>query len=635
MKRASAVVGLVTASLMVTGCPFLNVLNQTYKKSGAAKLYRFNSAEELKEYLADQVQARTNRYQGGILPFFGAMSFDLAADSGAASPTSANGGGEEYSTTNLQEQGVDESDVMKNDANYVYALSDGKLRIAKVRPADEMEEVGALELDGYPDNLYLRGDQLVALSMRGTWCSYPWVDFVGLAAEDRASNDWQNETIVSLIDASDRSAPSVVKTYRLEGSLVSSRMIEGQLYLVLTVLPDLPPVADIPDTPLEDMLPQCLVEYGSEAPSVPVLLTDWRDFYRPEDPDGYGIVTVVTIDTTDPDAELESVAVTADAGLIYASKEALYITDTEWGYARGETEQTIIHKFAFAGGVAQYAASGKVAGRPLNQFSLGEYDGYLRIATTEGRLWSANNVSNNVFVLGEGETSLDVVGELRGIAKGEQIYSARFLGTRGFLVTFVNIDPLFTLDLSDPTAPKVVGELKVPGYSDYIHILDDNHLLTIGKDAEDVGDFAWYQGVQLSVFDITDFANPKLLHKRIIGGRGTESEALHDHRAFNFFASKDLLAIPIELYEGGTGGPTYGEHTFSGLYVFKVTVADGFELLGRISTLPDDATLPSWYYSNGWTRGVFIGEDVYAVTASLIRSAEVSDMENVLGYLEF
>jgi hypothetical protein len=197
------------------------------------------------------------------------------------------------------------------------------------------------------------------------------------------------------------------------------------------------------------------------------------------------------------------------------------------------------------------------------------------------------------------------------------------------------VDPLFTLDLADPCNPKVVGKLKVPGYSNYIHILDENHLLTIGKDADDVGDFAWYQGVQLSIFDVTNFAEPNLMHHEIIGSRGTNSEALNNHKAFNFFAPKALLAVPIDLYEGATGGPTYGTWTFSGLFVYRVTVEEGFQPLGRISTRLESATEPSrfYYYSSNWTRGVFIDDNVYAVTDELIRSAAVSDPNAVIDTL--
>ncbi len=647
MRTKSVCAGLLMAGLMTTGCNLLSLWNLLpTNKTGKAGLYQFKSAEELKQYLADQYRERTTyRNRWGIetlLPvmFVGGANA-ASADTGSKSGEVGGDQSEDYSTTNLQEEGVDESDIMKNDAEHVYALDANGLRIAKVKPAEALEELGRLDLEGSPDSLYLMGDQAVALSQK--WGNYGWyytLDTRSSVAPVSESATGKNEAIITLIDVSDRTAPSVIKTYRLEGNLVDSRMIDGRLHVVMTITPDLPPVEKIVATPLEDMLPGYVVTNQQGATVKSGVITDWPGFYRPVDPDGYGIISVVTINTTDPNAEMKSVALTADPGVIYASTESLYLTDTDWGYTDASSEKTIIHKFTFADDGARYVASGSVPGRPLNQFSLGEYQDYLRIATTIGFVSRTNSTStNNVFVLSEGADGLETVGEVRNIAPGEQIYSARFLGPRGFLVTFQKIDPLFTLDLSDPANPRVVGELKVPGYSDYIHLLDENHLLTIGKDAEatDQG-FAWYQGVQLSVFDIHNFAEPKLLWKEIIGGRGTESEALHNHKAFNFFRPKDLLAIPIELYEGGQGGPTYGQHTFSGLYVYRVTVADGIQLKGRISTIGSDVSqIPEygWYYYNAWTRGVFIGDHVYAVTDRLIRSATSADPNTVLDTLEY
>lgn len=644
VKRLSAFVALVSLSVMSAGCQLIwpwIFNNDTGGKTGAAELYRFKSAEELKEYLADQVRARTSTNSGGwlidVLPIGLPMALnggDVAADQ--RSEDGASTSGDDYSTTNLQEEGVDESDVMKNDGQYVYLLKQNELRIAKVQPPDALEEIGQLELEGYPDSIYLRDGELVALTRKSGWYGEPWDGPMPFFRAAEPGGYWNNETLVTIIDATDPNAPSIKQTYRLEGDLVSSRMIEGRLHLVMTLMPELPEPAEIPATPLEDLLPKYVVAGEDGVASAPSLIADWDVWYRPIEPDGYGFLTVVSIDTTDPNAEVHSVAVTADAGVVYASTEALYVTDTDWGWSQDGSQKTVIHKFSFGEEGAEYTASGAVPGRPVNQFSLGEYEDHLRIATTIG--WVSrggqSTSTNNVFVLAEGEKGLDVVGEVRDIAPGEQIYSARFLGPRGFLVTFKKIDPLFTLDLSDPNDPKVVGKLKVPGYSDYIHILDDTHLLTIGKDAEDVGDFAWYQGVQLSVFDVTNFSEPELLHKQIIGGRGTESEALHNHKAFNFYRSKGLLAIPIDLYEGSTGGPTYGTHTFTGLYVYRVSVDEGFELLGRISTV--DLVDPNqwWYYYNSWTRGVFIGDYVYAVTDTLIRSAAWADAGTVLDTLK-
>jgi inhibitor of cysteine peptidase len=646
---------LLTAGLLAVGCQLLwpwKIL--LAPQGGTAGLYRFKSADELKQYLTEQYQAKStpaidwsnplqllylllNPDQGlqAVSQQF-ALTWFLGAAAAPSGATENRDSAGQYSTTNLQEAGVDEGDVMKNDADYVYVLKEGTLRIAKVQPPDALEQLSSVAIEGQPDSLYLLGDKLVALSGTGQW--YWYEDAVASPAAPVAASSLQSTTqvIVTIIDVTDRSEPNIIRTYRMEGRLVDSRMVEGRLHIVLAVTPNLPQPEEMPGTPLEKILPMYEVGDGNGGASSSGLIADWPSFYRPADPDGYGIIVVATINTNDPNAEIKSAGLTADAGLIYASTQALYLTDTTYGYSWLSKENTVVHKFHLKDDGAEYAGSGSVPGRPLNQFSLGEYQDFLRIATTVGHVGPiGGDASNNVYVLGEGNAGLEVVGKVEGIAPGEQIYSARFIGPRGFLVTFVKVDPLFTLDLADPCNPKVVGQLKVPGYSNYIHILDENHLLTIGKDAEAQDEnWALYQGVQLSIFDVTNFAEPNLMYHESIGTRGTYSEALDNHKAFNFFAPKALLAIPIDLYEGSTGDWSWGTHTFSGLYVYRVTVDEGFNLLGRINTSVRDASEPYWYYYGGnWTRGVFIGDNVYAVTNQLIRSAAASDPNTVIDTL--
>jgi uncharacterized secreted protein with C-terminal beta-propeller domain len=182
-----------------------------------------------------------------------------------------------------------------------------------------------------------------------------------------------------------------------------------------------------------------------------------------------------------------------------------------------------------------------------------EYEGYLRIATTTGHVPSPD-VQSTLSVLVEKSDELKVIGRVDKIAPREDIRSVRFNGDKGFIVTFKKTDPLFVFDLSNPHSPKIAGELKIPGYSTYMHLMDNDHLLTIGYDSDDMGSFAWFQGIMLQIFDVSDMSNPTLLHKNVIGTRGSTSEAATNHLAFNYFAPKDLLAIPITICEGGSGG---------------------------------------------------------------------------------
>jgi uncharacterized secreted protein with C-terminal beta-propeller domain len=287
-----------------------------------------------------------------------------------------------------------------------------------------------------------------------------------------------------------------------------------------------------------------------------------------------------------------------------------------------------VHRFPYTPGAASvsYQGSGVVDGRVLNQFSMGEYEGYLRMATTEGFL--PGPTTNNVFVLGPQGDELVVVGELTGVAPDEDVRSARFVGTRGFLVTFKK---------TDPTSPEAVGELQIPGFSTYMHMMDSNHILSIGFDAQDEGSFAWFQGVLLQVFDVTDMATPTLLHRYVIGTRGTTSEATGNHLAFNYFRPLDALAIPMGICEESAGGSDYGdEMTFNGLMVFDVTVADGIAEHGRVAhPIPGDAYAACsnwWTEPSSWVqRSVFMEDYVYSVAPDRIIVANMSDLSAQVG----
>ena len=303
---------------------------------------------------------------------------------------------------------------------------------------------------------------------------------------------------------------------------------------------------------------------------------------------------------------------------------------------RFDTERTSIHRFSL-GPIVEYQASGSVPGHALNQFSLDESDGYFRIATTSGRVtMSGGNTSNDIYVLAQ---NLSVVGSLKGLAPGESIYSARFLGSRAYLVTFKKVDPLFVIDLSTPTEPKVLGKLKIPGYSDYLHPYDETHLIGIGKDAipSEEGDFSWYQGVKLSLFDVSDVANPREVASYKIGDRGTESAALSDHKAFLFSKEKNLLVIPITLAElnaskyAGVEQFQYGDYTFQGAYVFNLTVESGFALKGRVSHAGESDLVKYGYYFPSCTnvvRSAYIGETLYTISESNVLANDLSTMQS-------
>jgi inhibitor of cysteine peptidase len=257
-----------------------------------------------------------------------------------------------------------------------------------------------------------------------------------------------------------------------------------------------------------------------------------------------------------------------------------------------------------------------------------EHEGVLRLATTTGNTLD-QTLRNHVFCLKNNSGRLEVIGSIKDIAPGERLYSARFMGDRGFLVTFIQVDPLFTLDLSDPENPAVLGELKVPGFSTYLHPLNDKYLLSIGEDINVEGDFVKRNGLQLSIFDTSDFANPKLLHTITIGDQGTDSEALYNHKAVVFWPENNLLALPVNLNEisNPDNSEDWGSNTFNGLYVYRLTGDYDFQFLGRIPMYAwDESDINSWMYYPPWYRGVFIDDYVYSLTSHMVKAAPIDNI---------
>ncbi len=315
-----------------------------------------------------------------------------------------------------------------------------------------------------------------------------------------------------------------------------------------------------------------------------------------------------------------------------------------------ETQKTVIQKIGISNGNIEYKGKGEVSGRLLNQFSMDENGGYLRVATTVEGTWdwrSSEQSSpsvNNVYVL---DSSMTVVGSLEDLAPGESIYSARFMGDRAYLVTFKRVDPLFVIDLSDPSNPSLLGKLKIPGYSDYLHPYDENHLIGIGKDVDESidadkvheDDAVYYtaiKGVKLSLFDVTDVSNPQEIAKYVIGDRGTESLATSDHKAFLFDKEKNLLVIPIQLAEFKPNqtpeSGSYGEYTFQGAYVFSLTPEDGFGYRGRITHADQDTVDKSgyyWYSPYTIQRSLYIGENLYTVSSGMVKANALTDLSEL------
>jgi uncharacterized secreted protein with C-terminal beta-propeller domain len=568
--------------------------------------------------------------------------------SGLKSPGQSFAPGPDYSTTNVQVAGVDEADIIKTDGKYIYIIARGKLIIVNAYPANDAKILSTTLVSGFmPKEMFIDGDRLLLFGSSSVEIPEP----LNVKAEKFAAGCpycWQSPAVTAakLYDISDRKDPELLRTFEVEGSYLTSRLIGHDAYFVVNSYPHIWPLYD--GVKAEDLIPLCREGSGSFKP-----VADVTDIYFIPPIRTAGFTTVASISMTDKNKDIVKETIAGSGQNIYASENNLYISQTDYygyyPYSSGENkETTTIAKFSLDGGKVNYKGAGKVKGHIINQFSMDEYRGNFRIATTIGEVWNSQIPSkNNVYVLDE---NMDLIGTLDDLAPGEKIYSTRFMGERCYMVTFKKVDPLFVIDLSDPKNPEVLGKLKIPGYSDYLHPFDDKHIIGIGKDAFDASegeissrglDFAWYQGVKMAIFDVSDVENPKEMYKVIIGDRGTDSPVLHDHKAFLFDREKELLVLPVTVAEikgERTSANQYGDYVFQGAYVYDVDLEQGFTFRGKVTHYDsDDVYKKSGYYFYGdrsISRSLYIKDVLYTMSNSMLQLNDLGTLKK-LERLEF
>jgi uncharacterized secreted protein with C-terminal beta-propeller domain len=521
---------------------------------------RFSSYEELEEYIGN---AEPEVY----------YAFELCAvgDSASSADSAVNVQPSDYSTTNIQVEGVDEADIVKTDGEYIYVISENDIVIARGYPADKARVLSRIKIKNEAEEMFVNGDRLILFETTYYYSSY-----------------YRYKTLIKVYDISARTNPILIQNIAVNGSYFDSRMIEDYVYIIV-------------EQSLEyndDNITLPTIQKNGFSRSVDATEIGYFDVPAPS----YKFTLILSINIMKNEALRYEVYLTDYAQEMYVSKENIYLTSSKYYY-----EDTTIHKISIDQGRIQYVCSSQVPGRILNQFSMDEYNGYFRVATTTGNRWDGNS-KNNVYVL---DDMLNSVGELENLAPGERIYSARFIRDRCYLVTFKEVDPFFVIDLIDPEYPRMLGKLKIPGYSDYLHPYDENHVIGIGKDA---------RSVKMSLFDVTDVEHPIEISKIIIGDRYTDSYALRDHKAFLLGKSKNLLVIPIRDY------------VWQGAYVFNITLDNGFILKGRITHLNDDAQLEGgWYYSSPYyiKRSLYIENELYTLSEKMIKINSIDTLEEV------
>jgi uncharacterized secreted protein with C-terminal beta-propeller domain len=599
-----------------------------------ARLKAFGDCEELRAYFIE-VAVETlieHRYHWWYYvpwagPEGGREVFDVPTD---------------YTTTNNQVQGVDEIDIVKTNGTHLYATEGDTLHVLRSWPSPATSEVAATRI-GLPSwGMFLHED--VAVTASGFYEAY--VEFPRPPGAAR----------FEIFDVSDPSNPRSVRTVDVEGWLVDARLIDGDLYAVIRTFIDYPPelwdliwgkdigLPELPGdateeererilaearailTPLvteilaeysiDEFLPQVRDRLDTEEDARPRALVDCGSLLRPASGTDWAVLSVLHLDL-DEQGPVTAAGLVADGWTVYASKKSLYVAQTSdwwWGFAPSEmTMTTAIHKFELdpsRPSPVSYAASGSVDGWVLDQFSLSEHNGYLRVAATEFDWWWGSTPeqerASSVTVLADDAAgNLREVGHVGGLGPGEQIFAVRFMGDKAYVVTFERIDPLFTLDLSNPMFPKVVGELEVTGFSSYLHPIGDDWLLAVGQEADEEGRVL---GLAVSIFDVRNFANPVLAHRYLIESdehTWSWSDALHDHHAFTYH--RGVLSMPA--YIGGAEG------RFSGLLVLAADPERGIWELGRIDhqdLKKDD--------SHAWMRrSIYIEDAIYSLSSAGVK----------------
>lgn len=632
------------------------IIVSNMKETPYQNIKNFNSVQELKDYLSQHTQT---------MPYYGSLIMETALPSVSKS----SGAVQDYSTTNVQVAGVDEGDIVKTDGSYIYTISGNHVFIvdADMQKAKILSNISS---DGIKE-IYINGDKLVLIGQQ----QYSYGNYNKMMAID-AMPIYYNPggSYIQVYDVSDRSNPLLVENFTEEGNYLNSRMIDSKVYF--------------------------LTQQYTYSDRIPFDDLSVKDVYYFDDySNRYTFTTVASLNIDSREVEKKTYLIDS-ASNVYVSKDNIYITyekqvskieymqkymeivmkkpnmmnkqqvengsfeDVINTWMNGLTDQqrqdlyskqkifdqeiqkendkTIIHKISISNGIV-YKAKGELPGHLLNQFSMDENNGYFRVATTTGDNWNSKT-NNNVYVL---NSDLTISGSVEDLAPGETIYSARFMGDRAYLVTFKTVDPLFVLDLKDPTNPKLMGKLKIPGYSDYLHPYDENHLIGIGKDVDEsidadkvhTNDAVYYtaiKGVKISLFDVTDIEKPKEISNLVIGDRGSDSYALKDHKAFLFDKNKNLLVIPIlkavidkSQYPNGVPTNAYGDFVDQGAYVFHITL-DGIKLRGSVSH-ENDFTKFGYYYEsdNSVKRSLYIGNNLYTISNSMIKISDLDTLKEI------
>lgn len=494
------------------------------------------------------------------------MKSTASADRSVAQNGKASGEAS-YSETNVRQEGVDEADVVKTDGRYLYTLKDNGSAVSIVDTVNgKLKEAASVrvEEDDRIREFYVNEGHLILVS-----------EFVQ-ESEDGTWTYASTDTRVTTYDITDPEKPEKAGEVTQSGSYTSSRLTDGHLYLFTQYSVDV----------TSGITPKDKKDY---IPYVNQQMLEADDIYLPPFSQAYMYEVVSSLDIAKPGEIQDSKAIFSDGGELYVSNNNIYWYETQWS----DKTETVIKRISYKDGKLKAEASGKVDGYINDSFSIDEYDGYLRVVTTDDE-------TNGLYIL---DSKMKEVGSITGLAEGEQVYSARLLGDTGYFVTYEQTDPLFSVDLSDPKNPKIIGKLKIPGFSEYLHFYGENLLLGIGMDVDEDGFTT--NGVKLSMFDISDSSDVKEIQKYTLENVYSAA-VMYDYKAVLIDPEKNVIGFAAD----GNNGENY--------YVFSYNDTKGFECL------MNETVNGNGYQS---ARGVYVDNTLYVVKGNIIEAYDMADYQ--------
>jgi uncharacterized secreted protein with C-terminal beta-propeller domain len=650
MRRSTFLIGLM--GLIISACGPGNIDepadSTTSTTPGAvigSAFQTFSNCDALLDYYISEAVEIVGPYGlGGPFHWFGGpVAETMADDSGSGV---GGGSGRTYTESNNQVIGVDEIDVVKTDGDRMYTVVDGVFRVARIGDPG-ITHSGSLSFgDWWPQGILLQGTTVLAVGQ--SWGgAVPLVD--SGVANDRIAPTYSSAiTRLVEIDVSDASNPRIVRTLDMDGSFISARNVDGSVRVAINSNPVglafVNPSGGglqaerqateanreiIRNSTLDNWLPYSVLT-AADGSTTEGRLVDCSTVMAPNTFSGIDTLSLLTFDLSSGIGSWDDAGVVASGATMYATADSTYLATQRWMDWRIMTEAeasdaatgftTQIHKFDTAGGTPRYVATGEVGGFLLNQFAMDEHNGDLRVASTTspGDMWFSSDTESRVTMLRPNGDTLQQIGLVDGLGPTERIFAVRFMGDLGYVVTFRQTDPLYVVDLSDPTAPAAVGELKIPGYSAYLHPVGDGRLLGVGQDADEEGRVL---GTQISLFDVTNPASPQRIDQVTLEGGWSQAEG--NHLAFTYVDGTALAPYERWTWEVVDEQTGKADSTFdAGVLAIRVS-GDTLSLDGILRTeLDSEVTFPSeqdWGRIDPYRmvpqRTIVIDGYVYTITA--------------------